>query len=109
MAEQEQAVGPGIAPGEALLGAMFLMVTSAISSGFTAQVGAAFAFAIVVSILLHIAIQLKRPEGIGLCGLRARELEERVAPGVGILLAVAISLIRRAARRWTVSSSCWVR
>ncbi len=49
----------------ALIGAMFLMATSAIGPGFitqttvfTAQLGAAFAFAIVVSVLVDIAIQL---------------------------------------------------
>src|SRR5690606_24660813 len=49
----------------ALLGAVFLMATSAIGPGFitqttefTATLGAAFAFAIVVSILIDIAVQL---------------------------------------------------
>ena len=49
----------------AMAGAMFLMATSAIGPGFltqtsvfTVQMGAAFAFAILLSILVDIAIQL---------------------------------------------------
>lgn len=83
--------------GKALLGAMFLMATSAIGPGFitqtasfTAQLGAAFAFAIVVSILLDIAIQTNVWRVLGLSGLRAQELGERVAPGIGVMLAVCV-------------------
>ena len=49
----------------ALLGAMFLMATSAIGPGFitqtatfTVRMGAAFAFAILVSILIDVAVQM---------------------------------------------------
>lgn len=97
MADQEETTRRGGASSKALLGAMFLMATSAIGPGFitqtasfTAELGAAFAFAIVVSILLDIAIQLNVWRVIGLSGLRAQELGERVAPGVGILLAVCV-------------------
>lgn len=65
----------------ALIGAIFLMATSAIGPGFltqtatfTAQLGAAFAFAILVSIILDIAIQLNVWRVIGISGLRAQEL-----------------------------------
>ncbi|HEY4614568.1 MAG TPA: NRAMP family divalent metal transporter [Citricoccus sp.] len=78
----------------ALLGAMFLMATSAIGPGFitqttafTVQLGAAFAFAILVSILVDIAVQLNVWRVIGVAGLRAQELGNKVLPGIGWLLA----------------------
>lgn len=83
----------------ALIGAIFLMATSAIGPGFltqtatfTAQLGAAFAFAILVSIILDIAIQLNVWRVIGISGLRAQELGNKVAPGLGWLLAVLITI-----------------
>lgn len=83
----------------ALLGAMFLMATSAIGPGFitqtavfTVQLGAAFAFAILVSILVDIAVQTNVWRVIGISGLRAQELGNRVLPGVGWFLAVLVFL-----------------
>ncbi|GAA4237347.1 divalent metal cation transporter [Actinomadura meridiana] len=77
-----------------LLGAMFLMATSAIGPGFitqttvfTAELGAAFAFAIVVSVLVDIAIQLNVWRVVGVSGMRAQELGNRVLPGAGYGLA----------------------
>src|SRR5688572_32778192 len=74
----------------ALLGAMFLMATSAIGPGFitqtaafTVQLGAAFAFAILVSILVDIAVQTNVWRVIGVSGMRAQELGNHVLPGVG--------------------------
>ncbi|MGD6979294.1 MULTISPECIES: NRAMP family divalent metal transporter [Citricoccus] len=81
----------------ALLGAMFLMATSAIGPGFiaqtatfTVQLGAAFAFAIVVSTLVDIAVQLNVWRVIGISGLRAQELGNKVLPGVGWVLAALV-------------------
>ena len=78
----------------ALLGAMFLMATSAVGPGFitqttvfTAQLGAAFAFAIVISILIDIAVQLNVWRVIGISGLRAQDLANKVIPGFGYVLA----------------------
>jgi Mn2+/Fe2+ NRAMP family transporter len=89
-------VGAGSARG-ALLGAMFLMATSAIGPGFitqtttfTAQLGAAMAFAILVSILVDIAVQLNVWRVIGVSGRRAHELGNRVLPGVGYVLAALV-------------------
>ncbi|MFP5315694.1 MAG: NRAMP family divalent metal transporter [Actinomycetes bacterium] len=83
----------------ALLGAMFLMATSAIGPGFitqttvfTAQLGAAFAFAILASILIDIAVQMNVWRVIGVSGLRAQELGNRVIPGVGYFLAGLVFL-----------------
>ena len=71
----------------ALLGALFLMATSAIGPGFitqtgqfTYQLGAAFAFAILISILIDIAVQLNVWRIIGLSGLKAQELANSVLP-----------------------------
>ncbi|MGO2777934.1 NRAMP family divalent metal transporter [Glutamicibacter arilaitensis] len=81
----------------ALLGAMFLMATSAIGPGFitqttefTVQIGAAFAFAIVVSILVDIAVQLNVWRVIGVSGMRAQELGNKVLPGIGWVLAALV-------------------
>jgi Mn2+/Fe2+ NRAMP family transporter len=78
---------------------MFLMATSAIGPGFitqttqfTAQLGAAFAFAILVSVLVDVALQLNVWRVIGVSGLRAQELGNRVLPGVGHLLAFCVVL-----------------
>lgn len=78
---------------------MFLMATSAIGPGFitqttqfTAQLGVAFAFAILVSILVDIALQLNVWRVIGVSGLRAQELGNRVLPGAGHVLAFFVVL-----------------
>ncbi len=83
----------------ALLGAMFLMATSAIGPGFitqttafTVQLGAAFAFAILVSILVDIAVQANVWRIIGVSGMRAQELGNKVLPGVGWFLAGLVFL-----------------
>ncbi|NMR30555.1 NRAMP family divalent metal transporter [Crystallibacter degradans] len=83
----------------ALLGAMFLMATSAIGPGFitqttvfTVQLGAAFAFAILLSILVDIAVQLNVWRVVGISGMRAQELGNKVLPGVGWFLAGLVFL-----------------
>ncbi|WP_102157637.1 NRAMP family divalent metal transporter [Zhihengliuella halotolerans] len=83
----------------ALMGAMFLMATSAIGPGFitqttvfTVQLGAAFAFAIMVSIVVDIAVQLNVWRVIGVSGLRAQELGNKVLPGIGWFLAGLVFL-----------------
>ncbi|MCZ2857173.1 NRAMP family divalent metal transporter [Blastococcus sp. VKM Ac-2987] len=80
-----------------LLGAMFLMATSAIGPGFitqttafTVQLGVAFAFAIAVSIVVDIALQLNVWRVIGVSGRRAQELGNLVAPGLGWAMAALL-------------------
>jgi len=82
-----------------LLGAMFLMATSAIGPGFitqttafTAELGAAFAFAIAVSILVDIVLQLNVWRIIGVSGRRAQELGNLVLPGLGYAMAALLLL-----------------
>jgi Mn2+/Fe2+ NRAMP family transporter len=81
----------------ALVGAVFLMATSAIGPGFitqtatfTVQLGAAFACAIVLSVVVDIAVQLNVWRVIGVSGRRAHELGNSVLPGVGYLLAALV-------------------
>ncbi|UYM05933.1 NRAMP family divalent metal transporter [Solicola gregarius] len=83
----------------AILGAVFLMATSAIGPGFitqttefTVRLGAAFAFAIVVSIVIDIAVQLNVWRVIGVAGKRAHEIANEVLPGLGYLLTALIVL-----------------
>ena len=83
----------------ALLGAMFLMATSAIGPGFitqttvfTQQLGAAFAFAILLSIIVDIAVQLNVWRVIGIAGMHAQDLANKVLPGAGHFLAVLVVL-----------------
>lgn len=82
-----------------LIGAMFLMATSAIGPGFitqttafTVELGAAFAFAIAVSILVDIALQLNVWRIIGVSGRRAQELGNLVLPGLGYAMAALLLL-----------------
>ncbi len=81
----------------ASLGAMFLMATSAIGPGFitqtsvfTVELGAAFAFAILVSILVDIAIQLNVWRVLGVSGMRANELGNAVLPGLGWIMGAFV-------------------
>lgn len=93
----ERSPAPSAAGRSALLGAMFLMATSAIGPGFITQttnftvaLGAAFAFAILASILVDIAVQMNVWRVIGVSGMRANELANKVAPGLGWGLAALI-------------------
>ncbi len=89
----------GVTTRSTLYGAMFLMATSAIGPGFitqtaefTAQLGAAFAFAILVTVLVDIAVQLNVWRVIGVSGLRAQDIANRVVPGAGYVLAGLVVL-----------------
>lgn len=82
-----------------LLGAMFLMATSAIGPGFitqttsfTVELGAAFAFAIAISILVDVALQLNVWRVIGISGRRAQDLGNAVLPGLGWGMAALLLL-----------------
>ena len=87
---------PGTRRG-ALLGAVFLMATSAIGPGFitqttafTVRLGAAFAFAILLSVLVDIAVQLNVWRVVGVSGLRAQDLGNEVLPGLGYVMAALV-------------------
>ena len=82
-----------------LLGAAFLMATSAIGPGFltqtavfTAQLGASFGFAILISIILDIGAQLNIWRIITVSGLRAQDIGNAVLPGLGTGVSVLVVL-----------------
>ena len=80
-----------------LLGAAFLMATSAIGPGFitqttkfTAELSASFGFVILVSILLDIGAQLNIWRIISVSELYTQELANTVFPGAGRVLTLLI-------------------
>lgn len=82
-----------------LRGAAFLMATSAIGPGFLTQtavftqnLGASFAFAILVSIAVDLVAQLNTWRVIAGSGRRAQDLANAVLPGLGWLLAVLVAI-----------------
>jgi len=87
---------PGAA--SALSGAAFLMATSAIGPGFltqtavfTWQLAASFGFVILISVLLDIGAQLNIWRILAASELRAQELAERLAPGLGYVLGALVA------------------
>jgi Mn2+/Fe2+ NRAMP family transporter len=81
----------------ALVGAIFLMATSAIGPGFitqtttfTAKLGAAFAFGILMSIVVDFVVQMNIWRIISISGKRAHEIADAVVPGAGHLLAALV-------------------
>jgi Mn2+/Fe2+ NRAMP family transporter len=81
----------------AVIGAIFLMATSAIGPGFitqtatfTATMGAAFAFAILLSVLIDIAVQLNVWRMITSSGKRAGELANSAIPFSGYVIAILV-------------------
>lgn len=81
----------------AVIGAIFLMATSAIGPGFitqtatfTARMGAAFAFAILISVIVDIAVQLNIWRMITSSGKRAGELANSAIPFSGHVIAVLV-------------------
>ena len=90
---------PGTTRLRVLLGAAFLMATSAIGPGFltqsvvfTDQLGASFGFAILVSVLFDLAAQLTVWRVLVAARLPAQLLADRVLPGLGATLAVLVAL-----------------
>ncbi|MDY9920702.1 MAG: NRAMP family divalent metal transporter [Synergistota bacterium] len=96
MAEKKK--DPGSAA-SVLIGAAFLMATSAIGPGFLTQTAvftdklkAAFAFAILVSILIDIIVQMNIWRILGVSGKRAQDVANEVLPGLGYFLAFLVAL-----------------
>ena len=85
--------------GGVLLGAAFLMATSAIGPGFLTQTSkftsdyqASFGFVILVSIILSAVAQMNRWRLLCTSGLRGHDVANKVLPGLGYLLAFMIVL-----------------
>jgi Mn2+/Fe2+ NRAMP family transporter len=79
--------------------AIFLMATSAIGPGFltqtalfTGQLLGSFGFVILVSIILDIGAQLNIWRVIAICKMRAQDIANKVLPGAGTALTIAVVL-----------------
>src|SRR3982750_1567936 len=82
-----------------LVGAAFLMATSAIGPGFltqtavfTERLGSSFAFAILVSIVVDLVAQLNIWRGLAVTARRAQDVANDLLPGLGWLLAILVTV-----------------
>lgn len=82
-----------------LIGAAFLMATSAIGPGFltqtatfTEKLGPTFGFVILVSVIMALIAQLNVWRIIGVSGLRGQDVSNKVLPGLGIFIAVLVAI-----------------
>lgn len=82
-----------------LLTSIFLMVTSAIGPGFltqtanfTEQLGADFAFAIMLSVVIAFAAQVNIWRVLSVSGMYAQDVANKVFPGLGYLVSFFIVL-----------------
>ena len=87
-----------IASKSAILGAAFLMATSAIGPGFLTQTSAftqelftSFGFVILISILLDLGAQLNVWRIVTMSESRAQDLSNKLLPGLGFFLAALIA------------------
>ena len=91
---------PAVKPSASVLfGAAFLMATSAIGPGFltqtskfTAQYGAPLIMIILVAILMDITAQMNIWSIIGVSGMRAQDIANKLLPGLGIFLAIIVAI-----------------
>ena len=88
----------GVKRNSAILGAAFLMATSAIGPGFLTQTSkfteellTSFGFVILISVLLDIGVQLNIWRIVVMSENRAQDLANKVIPGLGFLLAGLIA------------------
>lgn len=85
--------------GGALLGAAFIMATSAIGPGFLTQTAtftgthkASFGFVILVSIILAAIAQLNIWRVLCVSGLRGQDVANKILPGLGYFVAFMVAL-----------------
>ena len=83
----------------AIIGAVFLMGLSAIGPGFltqttafTVQLGASFAFVIMLSIILDLGAQLNILRIITVSNMRGQDIANKVIPGLGYLVSILVVL-----------------
>ncbi|WP_319200772.1 NRAMP family divalent metal transporter [uncultured Ilyobacter sp.] len=81
------------------MGAAFLMAASAVGPGFliqtsffTSRYKSDFIFAIILSTIVALIVQMNLWRIIGVSGMRGQDIANRVAPGLGYLVALLISL-----------------
>ncbi len=90
----------GVKPSASVLfGAAFLMATSAIGPGFltqtskfTAQYGAPLIMIILCAILMDITAQMNIWSIIGVSGMRAQDIANKLLPGLGVFLAIIVAI-----------------
>lgn len=82
-----------------LIGAAFLMATSAIGPGFLTQtavftqdIGANFGFVILVSVILSLVAQLNIWRIICVTRLHGQEVANKVVPGLGVFISLLVAL-----------------
>src|SRR4029453_16875867 len=82
-----------------ILGAAFLMATSAVGPGFltqttvfTAQLFASFGFVILISVVLDICAQLNIWRVLTVSGMRAQDVANETISGSGYMLAALVAL-----------------
>jgi Mn2+/Fe2+ NRAMP family transporter len=82
-----------------LIGAAFLMATSAIGPGFltqtavfTERLGASFAFAILISVVVDLVAQLNIWRVLAVSARHAQDVANAVVPGLGWLLAILVAV-----------------
>lgn len=78
----------------ALIGAAFLMATSAIGPGFLTQTGkftdslhGSFGFVILISVILAAIVQLNVWRVLCVSGMRGQDVANKVLPGLGYVIA----------------------
>lgn len=83
----------------ALLGAAFIMATSAIGPGFLTQTAtftetykANFGFVVLMTTILFIGAQLNVWRVIGVSGLRGQDIANKILPGLGYFIAILVGL-----------------
>lgn len=83
----------------ALLGAAFIMATSAIGPGFLTQTAqftndykASFGFVVLVSILLAMIVQVNVWRVLCVSGMRGQDVANKLLPGLGYFLSVLVVL-----------------
>lgn len=81
----------------ALIGAAFLMATSAIGPGFLTQTGqftgnlkGSFGFVILVSVILAAIVQLNVWRVLCVSGMRGQDVANKVLPGLGYMIAFLV-------------------
>lgn len=83
----------------ALMGAAFIMATSAIGPGFltqtatfTQQYKASFGFVVLLTTIFFVGAQLNVWRVIGVSGLRGQDIANKVLPGLGYFIAILVAI-----------------
>ena len=82
-----------------LIGAAFIMATSAVGPGFLTQTAeftdkyaSNLAFVILISIIFNIGVQLNVWRVIGVSGMRGQDIANKLVPGLGYFVATIVAL-----------------